>query len=162
MAIDSSCLYAQSGNISVFSYSSSLCSLTFKAIKTGIFQSSFVKSRSIDQGYDFSGLARSLDQYFSGQPVEFTEPLVYERDGFVGKALSSLRKVRFGYTVSYGRLAQMAGHPGACRAVGNVMAKNNLPLLIPCHRVILANGKIGNFGSGKGLKEKLLRLEGAL
>ena len=75
--------------------------------------------------------------------------------------MTACRDIRFGQTVSYGRLAEMAGKPGAARAVGRALAKNPLPLIIPCHRVICANGKIGGFSAPGGvtLKKRLLQLE---
>ena len=146
----------------MLSYHSPSCDLLFKAVPEGIFSVAFAKGNSRDLGYDFARLKQDLDKYFKGKPANFKEPLLYDRRTFAGKVLSALRKIPSGSTVSYGRLAQKAGFPKASRAVGSVMAGNPLPFLIPCHRVILAGGKLGNFGSGKKLKEKLLHLEGAL
>jgi len=80
------------------------------------------------------------------------------------KVLKALLKVPVGKTVSYGELAKLAGLPNAARFVGNVMAKNRFAPIIPCHRVILSNGKLGNFSSEGGveLKKKLLMQESKL
>jgi methylated-DNA-[protein]-cysteine S-methyltransferase len=71
------------------------------------------------------------------------------------------RDVPYGETVSYGELAEMAGKPGAARAVGNAMSRNPVPIVVPCHRVVAAGGRIGGYGpSGVGTKRFLLALEG--
>jgi len=81
---------------------------------------------------------------------------------FTRRVLETLRTTRPGETLSYGQLARLAGSPGASRAVGQVMAKNPLPILIPCHRVVGANGPGGFslFGSLE-TKERLMALEAA-
>jgi len=71
-------------------------------------------------------------------------------------------EIPFGSTVSYGELAAMCGHPGAARAVGTVLGKNPVMLVVPCHRVILKDGRLGGFSSGAWLKKKLLALEGSV
>ena len=80
---------------------------------------------------------------------------------FQRQVLECCRKISYGETVSYGRLAEMAGFPRAARAVGSTMRRNQHPLVIPCHRVVASTG-IGGFSSpqGVGLKQRLLRLEG--
>jgi len=80
---------------------------------------------------------------------------------FARRVLTACRDIRFGQTVSYGRLAEMAGKAGSARAVGGALAKNPLPLIIPCHRVTYANGKMGGFSATGGvkLKKRMLKLE---
>lgn len=75
---------------------------------------------------------------------------------------SALVTIPFGATVTYGALAAMSGIPRGARFVGNTMAKNIFPIFIPCHRVILATGAMGNYTGGVDIKESLLRHEGAL
>ncbi len=162
MVASSTGFEAKNRAFSIFFYESPICKFSFKAIPNGIIEVSFSKKQTIDNGYDFSNLKKQLDMYFNGLSVEFSEPLLFNKDGFSGKVLQALRKIGFGKTITYGELASLAGFKGAARAVGSVMANNPLPLLIPCHRVILSSGAIGNFGQGKKLKEKLLFLEGAL
>ena len=76
--------------------------------------------------------------------------------------LTACQGIGYGETLSYGQLARLAGSPRAARAVGRVMADNPLPLIIPCHRVVGANRKLGGFSAPNGLslKQRLLRLEG--
>ncbi|MFO1094159.1 MAG: MGMT family protein [Planctomycetaceae bacterium] len=82
---------------------------------------------------------------------------------FGRRVIAALRRVRYGETVSYGELASRAGTPGAARAVGSVMRRNTVPLIVPCHRVIAAGGKLGGFSAPQGvsLKQRLLDLEAA-
>jgi methylated-DNA-[protein]-cysteine S-methyltransferase len=109
-------------------------------------------------------LARELDEYFEGSRRIFTArvDLSYaDAEHFGRRVLETLaRDVPWGETVTYGELADMVGAPRAARAVGNVMAHNPVQILLPCHRVVAANG-IGGYGrSGVGLKRALLELEG--
>ena len=83
------------------------------------------------------------------------------RRGFRGEVLDALEGVPYGETVTYGELAGMAGRPLASRAVGTAMATNPLPVVVPCHRVLAAGGRLGGYGPGLALKERLLRMEGA-
>ena len=80
---------------------------------------------------------------------------------FARAVLNVCRDVTFGRTIAYGQLAQKAGSPFAARAVGVVMAHNPLPLIIPCHRVVRSDGKIGGFSAqgGPALKKRMLELE---
>lgn len=109
-------------------------------------------------------IARELDEYFAGTRRSFTTraDLTYaDADRFPRRVLETLtREVPWGETVTYGELAEMAGAPRAARAVGNVMAHNPVPILIPCHRVVAAGG-IGGYGlTGVPMKRALLALEG--
>ncbi|MEW4526796.1 methylated-DNA--[protein]-cysteine S-methyltransferase [Maioricimonas sp. JC845] len=109
-------------------------------------------------------LADRIIAYAQGDPVSFDDvPLALPPMTPFRKAIvRCLRQVPYGTTISYGELAQRAGRPGAARAVGQAMASNTLPLLIPCHRVIAAGGRLGGFSAPTGvtLKERLLALEG--
>lgn len=111
----------------------------------------------------FKTAQEQITAYFEGDCVDFGDiPVVLDGLGvFAKRVLTACRGVEFGQTVSYGRLAEMAGKPGAARAVGGALAKNPLPLIIPCHRIIRSNGKVGGFSAfgGKNLKEKLLKHE---
>ena len=107
-------------------------------------------------------IVRELDEYFAGERSRFTAPV--DLDGvtapFRRRVLETLRDdVGYGETVAYGELAAMAGRPGAARAVGSAMATNPVPILIPCHRVVAADG-IGGYGCGLDRKRTLLALEG--
>ena len=103
---------------------------------------------------------KELKEYFRGERKRFTFPWSLSVPGFEGKCLRALTSVPFGKTVSYGELAAMAGSPRGARAAGNAVHKNPLPILIPCHRVILGDGRLGGFGGEPEIKKALLRLEG--
>lgn len=103
-----------------------------------------------------------LEEYFRGERREFDIPV--ELPGippFSAAVLRHLVRVPFGATVTYGELAAAAGNPGAARAVGRAMAINPLPLVIPCHRVVGAGGKMTGYSGGEGIatKEWLLNHE---
>jgi len=104
-----------------------------------------------------------LEAYAEGEFVDFSEipvDLSHLTD-FQHRVVSALRKVPYGQTVSYAELAGRAGSPKAARAVGTVMAKNRVPLIIPCHRVVGSGGHLGGFSAPRGvsLKQELLALE---
>jgi O-6-methylguanine DNA methyltransferase len=84
-------------------------------------------------------------------------------DGFRGRALRACHLIHRGEVVTYGELAARAGSPGAARAVGSAMAANPLPVVIPCHRVVRANGTVGAYSAGgSAAKRRMLQAEGAL
>jgi methylated-DNA-[protein]-cysteine S-methyltransferase len=109
-------------------------------------------------------VAIELDEYFGGRRRRFTMPVDLSAVDapFPKMVYETLhRHVRFGETVSYGELAEMAGRPGAARAVGNAMSRNPVPIVVPCHRVVASGGRIGGYGpSGVRTKRFLLALEG--
>jgi methylated-DNA-[protein]-cysteine S-methyltransferase len=111
----------------------------------------------------FRNVQEQITAYFEGDCINFRDiPVVLNGFGlFTKRVLTACRSVEFGKTISYSRLAELASKAGAARAVGNALAKNPLPLIIPCHRVICANGSLGGFSAMGGikLKEKLFRLE---
>jgi methylated-DNA-[protein]-cysteine S-methyltransferase len=106
---------------------------------------------------------RQLDEYFEGRRQRFDLPLdlALLRD-FNRRVLAELARVPYGEVVTYGELAARAARPRAARAVGTVMNRNPLPIVLPCHRVVGANGSLVGYGGGLPRKETLLRLEGAL
>ena len=114
-----------------------------------------------------SGLFRKVQEqitaYFEGDCANFRDiPVVLDGLGlFAKRVLAACRGIEFGKTVTYGRLAELSGKAGSARAVGAVLAKNPLPLIIPCHRVICTNGSLGGFSAigGTILKKRLLTLE---
>ena len=99
----------------------------------------------------------------AGEEVELEDVQVdmTGRTEFQQAVLEACRAIPRGETRSYGQLAAEAGRPGAARAVGSVMASNRTPLVIPCHRVVLASGKAGHFSApqGEGMRRRLLALE---
>jgi len=109
-------------------------------------------------------VAIELDEYFAGRRRRFTMPVDLSGvDAAFPRAVYEAlhREVTWGETVSYGELAEMAGRPGAARAVGNAMSRNPVPIVVPCHRVVAAGGRIGGYGSsGVPTKRFLLAHEG--
>ena len=96
-----------------------------------------------------------LAEYFLGKRRCFTMPLANEAlSGFACKVQETLLAVPYGSVVSYGELAKRAGYPGAARAVGGVMSSNPFPLIVPCHRVVNADGRIGRYSAAHGTRTK--------
>ncbi len=88
-------------------------------------------------------------------------PLVLPEDGFAARVWREIRKIPRGEVRSYGRVANALRRPGAARAVGQACGRNPVPLLIPCHRVVAADGSLGGFSSDLRFKRRLLEMEGA-
>jgi O-6-methylguanine DNA methyltransferase len=104
---------------------------------------------------------REIGSYLDGRLTRFTVPLDIRATPFQERVLKCVAEIPYGQTITYGEIARSVGSPGASRAVGMVNAKNKLPLIIPCHRVVASNG-LGGYGGGVDLKSRLLNLEGAL
>lgn len=109
---------------------------------------------------------RQLEEYFHGCRTRFSLPLAPSGTLFQQKVWSALCRIPYGETRSYTELASMTGNANTCRAVGNANGKNPLPILIPCHRVIRADGSLGGYSaatetglSGLEIKRYLLKLE---
>jgi methylated-DNA-[protein]-cysteine S-methyltransferase len=106
---------------------------------------------------------RELDDYFRGRRTAFD--LALDMRGlpeFTLRVLSELARVPYGQTATYGELAGRAGNPRASRAVGTVMNRNRIPIVLPCHRIVGSSGALVGYGGGLDRKERLLRLEGAV
>ncbi|MGQ9611182.1 MAG: methylated-DNA--[protein]-cysteine S-methyltransferase [bacterium] len=102
-----------------------------------------------------------LSNYFDGKKVSFTVPV--DLEGYIQfqkDVWEAVRKVPYGNVCSYRHIAKYIGKPTASRAVGQVLKKNPVPIIIPCHRVISSDGNIGGFSGGIQLKKMLLTLEG--
>lgn len=109
-------------------------------------------------------LQEQIAAYFEGNPVSFNGDIPLALDGFTSFGTSVLKVcmgVGYGQRATYGQLARKAGKPNASRAVGSILAQNPLPLIIPCHRIIRSDGKLGGFSTpgGVALKKKMLELE---
>jgi methylated-DNA-[protein]-cysteine S-methyltransferase len=104
--------------------------------------------------------ARELHAYFEGKLTEFSVPLQVEGTAFQTSVWRALQNVPYGETVSYGELAAQIGNPKAARAIGGAVGKNPIPIIVPCHRVLAAGGKLGGFTGGTDIKEWLLAIEG--
>lgn len=106
---------------------------------------------------------KELAAYFRGTPTAFASlPLDPQGTPFQLRVWHELRKIPYGATISYKELAARVGSPKGFRAVGQANARNPIPLIIPCHRVIAADGSLGGYSSGLDRKEWLLRHEKAM
>lgn len=100
-----------------------------------------------------------LGEYFAGERKAFDVPLDFTCDGFNQKVWVALLTIPYGETRTYGQIAGQIGEPDTARAVGGANAKNPISIVVPCHRVIGANGKLTGFAGGLGAKAYLLNLE---
>lgn len=106
---------------------------------------------------------QQFESYFQGENIVFCIPLdIQEGTAFRRKVWQVLQRIPYGETRSYRWVAEQAGKPNAFRAVGQANAANPIPIIIPCHRVIQANGTLGGFSCGIKIKRELLKLEGVL
>ena len=103
-----------------------------------------------------------LREYFDGERRDFDLPLAPQGTEFQRVVWQELARIPYGVTISYAQLAQRVGNASAMRAVGAANGRNPLPIVLPCHRVIGADGSLTGFGGGLPTKQFLLRLEGAL
>jgi methylated-DNA-[protein]-cysteine S-methyltransferase len=104
---------------------------------------------------------RELDEYFERKRERFEVPVDVRFDSFRLRVMDELGRVPYGQVTTYGALAARAGRPAAARAVGTFMNRNPIPIVLPCHRVVGANGSLVGYGGGLDRKERLLQLEGA-
>lgn len=109
----------------------------------------------------FRDVVAQLGAYFAGESETFTVPLAPAGTDFQQKVWAALGAIPFGKTRSYGAIAQQIGHPGASRAVGLANGSNPISIIVPCHRVIGANGTLTGYGGGLERKRWLLEHEGA-
>jgi methylated-DNA-[protein]-cysteine S-methyltransferase len=103
---------------------------------------------------------KEITEYLGGERREFATPVDWRGwPAFTRQVLETCARVPYGTTVSYGELARRVGSPRAARAVGQALGRNPVPLIVPCHRVVRADGGLGGFGGGPALKGRLLELE---
>ena len=107
-------------------------------------------------------MARELDAYFSGRLQQFSVPMDLRGTPFQLQVWEALCRIPYGKTLTYGELARSIGRPEAARAVGHANGSNPVSIVVPCHRVIGANGSLTGYGGGLHRKDALLRLEGSL
>jgi O-6-methylguanine DNA methyltransferase len=124
-----------------------------------------ISAKRLD-GNRISDVLRTAEQqlleYFAGKRLQFDLPLRWHGTEFQIRVWQELTRVPFGQTPNYGTIAERIGAPNPSRAVGMANGRNRLPLLVPCHRIIAAGGKIGGFTGGLGLKKRLLAHEAAV
>ncbi len=101
-----------------------------------------------------------LSEYFAGKRTSFTVPLDFHGTEFQIESWKALGRIPYGKTISYGQQARSIGNPKACRAVGSANGKNPIPIIVPCHRVVAADGSLGGYSLGLKMKKQLLDLEG--
>ncbi|AKB23188.1 methylated-DNA--[protein]-cysteine S-methyltransferase [Methanosarcina sp. WH1] len=107
----------------------------------------------------FSEISRQLEAYFAGKLKSFEVKLAPEGTEFQKSVWRSLCEISYGETRTYGEIAKIIGNPKASRAVGFANNRNPISIIVPCHRVIGANGKLTGYASGLDIKEFLLKLE---
>jgi methylated-DNA-[protein]-cysteine S-methyltransferase len=107
----------------------------------------------------FAAAGEQLDEYFAGTRTTFDLPLVLNGDAFQSLVWAELQRIPYGETVSYGHVAREIARPGAARAAGVANAKNPIAVIVPCHRVIGADGSLTGYGGGLERKRQLLELE---
>lgn len=122
-------------------------------------RSRFRLTLSPSESPHFELLRRELSAYFAGSLREFTVPAVLRGTPFQERVWRGLLEVPHGSTVSYAALAERIGVPGASRAVGHANGLNRIALVVPCHRVVNADGRVGGYGGGLWRKQALLDLE---
>jgi methylated-DNA-[protein]-cysteine S-methyltransferase len=132
-------------------------------------EASFVRELRARLGMDVvrsaartADIVHQLRAYFAGERRTFDVRVDLSRlTPFHRRVLAAAAAVPAGEVVSYGEIARRIGQPGGSRAVGQALGRNPVPIVIPCHRVVAAGGKIGGYGGGLAIKRKLLRLEGS-
>ena len=108
----------------------------------------------------FGDLSKRLRAYFSGYRISFTDELDFsDVTHFQKKVWQATKSIPYGETRSYGWLANRIGQPRAVQAVGQALARNRLPIIIPCHRVVSNDSSLGGFFGGLNMKKRLLHLE---
>jgi methylated-DNA-[protein]-cysteine S-methyltransferase len=113
--------------------------------------------RSVDEA------RQQLDEYFEHARTDFDLDIdLRVAEGFSRRVLDELARIPYGEVTTYGELARRAEHPRAARAVGTIMNRNPIPIVLPCHRVVGSSGSLTGYAGGLERKEALLRLEGAV
>lgn len=129
-----------------------------------------VSPRVLEDPARLDDVRRELDEYFEGRRRRFDLKLDWSlTKGFVQKILRATARLDYGELATYKQMAEAAGSPRATRAAGNALGSNPIPIVVPCHRIVRTGGKVGGYGGslgpyigGPGIKERLLKLEGAL
>ena len=135
--------------------------LTLCADETGICELKFgMQSTRTDDVSMLDQAQQELEEYFAGRRKLFSVPLSIHGTPFQESVWRALIEVPYGETISYGELARRVNNPKACRAVGMANHVNRIPIFIPCHRVVGANGKLTGYAGGLEIKRMLLKTEG--
>jgi methylated-DNA-[protein]-cysteine S-methyltransferase len=119
-----------------------------------------ISPRVLDAPGRLDAVARELEEYFAGRRQSFDVPLDWQlATGFRSAVLHQLPGIGYGHTASYATIARLAGSPKAVRAAGTACALNPLPVVVPCHRVVRSDGRMGGYRGGPDAKRTLLDLE---
>jgi methylated-DNA-[protein]-cysteine S-methyltransferase len=117
---------------------------------------------AVEDNCAFHDLPHRLQCYFNGEKASFADKLdLNGATAFYRDVWNATRSIPYGETRTYAWVAQQIGNPRASRAVGGALARNPLPIIVPCHRVVASNGTLGGFGGGLPLKKRLIELEAA-
>ena len=152
------------GNIYLIADSSILIAAGFKSLNSLQNRlSPSDKLRKIEPIEKIPKISKLIDNYFEGR-LDALNLIQVRQPGaqFSQKVWRVMRAIPAGMTISYAQLAKKAGSPAAFRAAGTACGNNLIAPIIPCHRIIKSDGSLGNYGYGVAIKEKLLRLEGAI
>jgi methylated-DNA-[protein]-cysteine S-methyltransferase len=117
------------------------------------------KDANIEETPLLKRAGKELKEYFEGKRKTFDLPLAPAGTEFLKKVWTALQDIPYGRTCTYKEIAESVGNPKACRAVGMANNRNPIPFIIPCHRVIGANGKLVGYAGGLEMKEKLITME---
>lgn len=128
-------------------------------ISEQILQKIYPNKNIVENKSGFDDVVNQLTEYFTGKRKHFTIKTKMKISPFYKKALAEVTKVPYGKTVSYSQIAQKLNNPKAVRAVGSANARNPFPIIIPCHRIIANNGKLGGYAGGLKMKKYLLKFE---
>ena len=122
-----------------------------------------ISPRILESPARLDGVRRQLDEYFAGRRRAFEIDWdIRALPAYNRRVLEELARVEYGRTTTYGALAARTGNPRAARAVGTIMNRNPIPIVLPCHRVVGANGSLVGYAGGLERKQQLLKLEGAV
>ena len=152
------------GNIYLIADSGILIAAGFKSLNSLQNRLSPIdKPRKIEPIEKIPKISKLIDNYFEGR-LDALNLIQVRQPGaqFSQKVWKVMRAIPVGMTISYAQLAKKAGSPAAFRAAGTACGNNLIAPIIPCHRIIKSDGTLGNYGYGVAIKEKLLRLEGAI
>lgn len=134
--------------------------MSTRAIETPIGPLTLQADEAAVTAIRFGAGGAQLREYFAGARRTFDLPLAPHGTAFQRRVWAALRTIPYGETRTYGELAAAIGNPSACRAVGMANHRNPIPIIIPCHRVIGANGTLTGYAGGLEIKRRLLALEG--
>jgi methylated-DNA-[protein]-cysteine S-methyltransferase len=136
------------------------CSLPKSSREAAISDLGKPGEKALLSSLSFKDIARQMEEYFKGERVGFVVPLdLSAASPFERAVWEAARNIPYGEVRSYAWLASKVGKPQASRAVGQALGRNPLPIIIPCHRVLTSDGKLGGFSGGLDMKRFLLTLE---